>query len=68
MSEVKEKPSEEVTCERQQAVNTLPDELQRTTDKRDPLREHHQKQPSWPTEELVRRSGRRVLLVSPSGT
>lgn len=41
--EVREKFSEEVTSELKHELHTLPDELQRTTDKRDPLRQQKPK-------------------------
>ena len=50
--EVKEKLSE-VTSELKHEFNTLPNELQRTMDKRDPLREQNQKQPNWPTQKFT---------------
>lgn len=41
--EVRAKFSEEVTSELKHELHTLPDELQRTTDKRDPLRQQKPK-------------------------
>lgn len=41
--EVRAKFSEEVTSELKRELHTLPDELQRTTDKRDPLRQQKPK-------------------------
>lgn len=65
--EVREKLSEEVTSELQHEVNTLPDELQRTMDKRDPLREQNQKQPNRPTQEFRPQPVRRGPVGLPGG-